>query len=116
MVSFDCPFCKNKLEAPAEALNRRIQCGNCENKFTFEEKHFSPEKSEQKISKSARPAKAPKKQKNPMPIILVLILIAGGTITFLNLPDKTGDENLAASVEVNSEDECDSERSSKNHH
>ena len=40
---FKCPFCQSALEAGEEALNRRIQCWSCEEKFELSDEIFYAE-------------------------------------------------------------------------
>ena len=43
MISFNCPFCKQYLEAPEGSLGCRIQCMSCENKFELLSEHVLKE-------------------------------------------------------------------------
>ena len=32
-ISFECPYCSTYMEAPKDALGRKVQCYKCEEKF-----------------------------------------------------------------------------------
>ena len=94
MNSFNCPFCDQYLEAPPEAMSRRIQCGTCERKFTLEEKHLTPVKkvveapvSEKSSSsrKVGHDLKKSKTSKSPFMLIFALLFLIGGVVLYSNL-------------------------------
>ena len=110
MISFNCPFCLKYLEAAPDALNRRIQCGHCEYKFTLEEKHLiSSEKPQEKenvsadisATKTLRQRRQTKKKKsnNLVPILFFLILLGAGGIIF-TIKKQTPQKQQSANSDV----------------
>jgi hypothetical protein len=109
-ISFECAYCSQYMEAPPEALGRRVQCYKCEEKFELTLLHKVEPRKEEAPKLKLDPQKVirPKRKKRKlisMPVVLMLIL---GTAGCLFIENQEGSQSQAKeTVSVKKTDDAD---------